>query len=132
MIQTKTEEQIQFFLDRITYKPGWVIEIVTAPVTQQRNEYDSIPIRVCFPVKDVLTGKDTTLSFIGAIAPSFITPITDDYIRYCIENLIRQAEDHEFQEWFKFDGVCVYNPHPELKEEKLNDSNRRYPGPLRQ
>jgi hypothetical protein len=45
-----------------------------------------------------------------------------DILGYVIGGLIRGAELHEMDEWFKFDGQCIADPHPEIKNEVLSDN----------
>lgn len=111
------EACIQAMLDRITYKPGWKLEIVHDPLRRPRKQWESIPIRCMFPVKDVDTGCDIILCFMGSIYPESTEEHSDKYLLHAIESLIRNAEDHEFKEWFKVDGFCLYDPHPGIPGE---------------
>lgn len=37
------------------------------------------------------------------------------YFDIAVEGLIHDFEAHETAEWFKFDGKCVHEPHPDIK-----------------
>jgi hypothetical protein len=42
-----------------------------------------------------------------------------EFMRY----LFRKLENHEVDEWFKYDGECVTDPHPEFKYGDLGDDS---------
>lgn len=117
MIRTKTEERLQYFIDHITYKSGCTIII---PVSyRERTRESGIPVLLTFKTKDIETGKEIHLMMQESFYYSHLVDVPDKYFIEWIANFIRKFEEHEFREWFKVDGFCVYEPHPELKEATL-------------
>lgn len=132
MIQTKTEERLQYFIDHITYKPEWKIEI-PHPL-RDRREWHGIPVLLKFKTTDIDTGEEIQLAMQELFHYSHLVDVPDKYFIEWIANFIRKFEEHEFREWFKVDGFCVYDPHPEFKEstlwsaghgERENDGNEK-------
>lgn len=108
--------RVREILSHVTYKPGWKIEAYRERVFQ---EYFRIMITVSCAAKDVTNpaGEPILLTFTSSLDQESIAAMKDeDILRYFIYKAIWQMEEHEFKEWFKFNGQHVYDPHPELKE----------------
>lgn len=73
---------------------------------------------VTFRTKDINTEQEILLSMQDQFH-SWNNSEADKYLIEWLANLIRKFEEHEFREWFKVDGFCVYEPHPEFKEATL-------------
>lgn len=112
---TKGEQRIQAILDRMTYKPGWKITI-SRPTDSIHNFWEPITLYARYPTTDVLTGETIMLSFVRSIDVDSAEKYPEDKLINLIAYFIKSFEMHEFDEWFKIDGVCVHEPHPELKE----------------
>lgn len=96
-----TFEQAQEILARITYKPGWKIELVDFgfvkvsirhKATDANDPNRTIDIRFEQGVELIHTDEKRLV----------------DWIFICV----RAAEIHEIEEWFKIDGHCFRDPHP--------------------
>lgn len=93
-------------LSRITYKPGWKIELL-------EQWPDRISVRIELSVLDS-GDRRTTIR----VARSRYLP--DGFLRWCTEtelidqirNAVSDMEAHERDEWFQVDGKPIYDPHP--------------------
>jgi hypothetical protein len=102
-------EQAINVCDRITYKPSWKLEA-------RQMKFDSgtaiLKVRVSFMSPCAVTGK----SEIQVCATHTFHDVELDYMdvrSWCNKLLwvFRQAEEHELREFFKLDGVAIYDPH---------------------
>lgn len=114
-------DRIRGILSRITYKPGWKIEAMRheyhEPSAHQFGDWNRVYLRVSVSVKDSDTGHAVMLNRFTSLMDIDLEHIDDEQvIRYFIHRAIWQMEEHEYHEWFKVDGVHVFDPHPELKE----------------
>lgn len=112
---TKGERRIQDILDRMTYKPGWKITISRPEDCGVQNYWEPITLHARYPTIDITTGKPITLSLVRSIPLESAETVPEDALIDLIGYIIKNFEMHEFDEWFKIDGVCVRDPHPELK-----------------
>jgi hypothetical protein len=128
------------FLKRITYKPGWKIKIVehhdaigTFDVRVIYDGYESKNAAfdpICFEERQVTKAREVWSRSIGKSVRhenKFCFRRTfcrydlehmrpEDIIRYVIGDTIKQAEMYEFERWFKFDGVPIFEHREELKD----------------
>lgn len=112
-----TEKRIQELLDRITYKPGWKLTVALPYWNGNRTtQYDPISISGTFSTVDVDTGMQIMLQLYYRIGP-FYDDEKDGTLIQCIGYAIKHFEEHEFKEWFKIDGMCIYDPHSEEKRQ---------------
>ena len=103
-------QRAQAFVARLSYKPGSRIEV---------RDYEDQGLWV------VLTVDQPNLSGSGTTSISTRRPLSLDergdhpeaWILSRVMAAIRELELHEVCEWFKCDGVCVEDPHPELRKE---------------
>jgi hypothetical protein len=66
---------------------------------------------------DIVTREDIHLAQSMNIDAWTLEAMNDsDVIAYLIGDLIRKTELHEMEEWFKYKGEHVRDPHPELKK----------------
>ena len=120
MFLNPTEQLIKPLLDKITYKPGWTLSLISTYADQYRrkSDYEPATIYCTFITKDVDTGREIKLNLQHSIGPFMREDNGDRQLIDIIARVVRQFEDHEFKEWFKVDGFCVFDPHPEEKERK--------------
>ena len=103
-------EQIQEELSQYKYKPGTTLSI---------NTYDPEGYKLVISgyVPDTETGVSHEIRWTEVIKheelldSEFFTVGFPKHLR----ELILRLEIHEFQEWFQYNGKCVYDPHPELQ-----------------
>lgn len=105
-------------LRRITYKPTWRFHIEAEPETMYRPWYVHVHLYYSLPSIDdpMVDSQLTTQQTFTANALADVVRYGEDAIVERVAySLIRRAELHEMDEWLKLDGVCVRDPHPELK-----------------
>jgi hypothetical protein len=109
-------ERVKNLVGRITYKPGWKMVVSR---TRTQNEYPSrydlpaVWITVTLPAIDV---NDPEHKIILSNQKCFwqytLETMKDEQIlEYCVVNLLLDTEKHELDEWFKFDGIQIFDPH---------------------
>lgn len=107
-------DRINKILSRIKYKPGFKIKAMQA--------YYDIEIRFYqYGIPNALKPEEESSQ--PLISTMIITEECIDRVKN-LESLIIERvrhqiitmELHEVDEWFKFDDVCVNNPHPEFKQ----------------
>lgn len=107
----------QSLIDRITYKPEWKLRLTAEAKSVNRPwqinvhlDYKVANLDGSYETVDLTTCTTfTERSLIEVL-------VSGDFVRYIAMNLIRRAELHEIDEWFKLDGVCVTDPHPEHRQ----------------
>jgi hypothetical protein len=116
-------ERVQGILKRITYKPGWKIKASRLEDGLRPSvvfvDWNRVTLVVTFKAPDIddYTKTPILLSGIRSMSDFDLEHLSDEQILdYFVRRAIWEAEDHEFKEWFKYDGICVFDPHPELKE----------------
>lgn len=114
-------ERVRGLLERVTYKPGWYIEAIRQDYithsVYQFGDWNSVCIRVSMSVKDSETGETVMLNRFNSLMDYDLERLDDaEVIKYFIHRAIWEMEEHEYHEWFKFDGIHVFDPHPELKD----------------
>lgn len=93
--------EAQEILDRITYKPGWKIQMTNFGVPRLEIEYATI---------DALNpNRSTRVTFQKAIELHYLN---QKGFLFFVRLSIEQAEEHETREWLKFNGRCLTDPHP--------------------
>lgn len=123
-VMTNQLERVRNLLKKVTYKPGWRFDARTEPVLNYDPHYfyQEVQVFVSCLVPDTETGKDTKLVVHRRFSNCTLRDMKDSQIiSYCISSLIREAEMHEMDEWFKFDGSHVVEPHPENNSKKVLD-----------
>ena len=103
------EQRMRGILAKITYKPTWTFELM--------NKSDSyLTLYVRWRVPDVMR-PDQIVELVKVVVLDTLSlvRITDDeVVRHHITAAIRDAEMHEMNEWFCFEGKHVRDPHPKL------------------
>jgi hypothetical protein len=116
-------ESVERTVSRFTYKPGCRF------VVGQR--YEGIDISLHAKVPDALNPKTVIPVHIWRTLDRWqCLRFTDAEVKFTVQSLVREFELHEIDEWLKFDGEHVRDPHPELggsdgKEEKQEESAQR-------
>lgn len=104
------EERLRSIIADVQYKPGWTFEVT-------RNEHDYMTLWCKWQVPDVETKRMIDLRFTMVINCWQMEQMkTEDVVNYYVSGLLRNAELHEMDEWFKYKGEHVRDPHPELKK----------------
>jgi hypothetical protein len=105
---------LQGILKKITYKEGWEFRAQRSP------GWEAVEVSISYLNKDA-TGKTPGENYLAlriAIPMYELSHMShpEKYLMHRIFEGIRQAEMHEIDEWLKFDGVHVNDPHPERKK----------------
>lgn len=101
-------ERLRRIVGSVTYKPGWEFTV--------DSKGETIYVLASWPATDVESGEETKLhNSFGINAMQMEQMKDDDVVKHCITQLIRSSELHEMDEWFRYKGEHVRDPHPEQK-----------------
>lgn len=112
-------ERVRMLLERLTYKPGWELWAEMGDETAERArprwpDRKYVTMGLYFKAQDAGgPGEVVVLGQKKVLAVEALHQMNEEMVTREIMELIRQAEWHETCEWFKLDGACVTNPHPE-------------------
>lgn len=118
-------EKFEFFCKKLTYKPGWKLEVKKANVPGM-PDYNGITLTIIFRVPSADKGghptEDLAFYYNWPAAYFHFVDKSDDrlntYVFDLIIQKIRYVEEHELKEWLKFEGMRIYDPHPEREDFK--------------
>lgn len=98
-----TKDEIQLILNCIEYKPGWNLRLL--------DKGDGYLVQVTFLAKDIHTQEDE----MQYCRKYYVSPHScrSEIIRG-VHQAIQQAELHEMNETFKYNGVAIFDPHTDL------------------
>jgi len=105
----KAHEVIEI-LSKITYKPGYVLKV------HQSNGLVTFNVRLETLDADLAHDPMGTKHMIALNFVSAFNPLEYDVAEHLVQDvkeLIRNFEIHEMNEWLKYDGTLVTQPHPE-------------------
>lgn len=113
-------DKLQDMLMHITYKPGWeiVAEWGKTSFIGGKDKYGrDIMLRISYKTPDVITpDRQVKIGRVRRIDVWMLAHTEEEHLEEAlyreIEYLIREAEEHEFREWLRFDGIPVRDPHP--------------------
>jgi hypothetical protein len=119
--------QLENFFRVFTYKPGWSFKVERRyrPEGWEPKGYEEISVAIYaefpdvhHPERMVPVGKHYIFpeSALHTYAPELI-------MMKIIHNWIRDLEFHEIDEWFRVDGVAVYDPHKAESEPSRQKRN---------
>lgn len=104
-----TAEQIIDVISRIEYKPDWRIETYR-DTTYGGHAFDSVLLRIKFKALDSVRKVEEADVVIALDIKSYMFREPKDVVWF-VKNAITEAEMHERDEWLRFDGVLVDDPH---------------------
>lgn len=131
-------ERVQKLIARITYKPKYVItcspretgvEIRIRAAVPEANGRGYIPPsgwhedvysafydgrRLYNPVIEGLSEGECFIDFWRVIEYAELDRFDDAFVVEIIMHYVEELEIHELREFFRLDGKCVVDPHPEL------------------
>lgn len=123
---------IQEIIDKVSYKPNVRFAlsfgsdgIITIKITRPVEDATKIPDRPSVIVMShrVEYGPQTALC---CFSLDNLIKITKEQlisvVKYELFEGIRNMELHEMDEWLRYEGKYVNDPHPELKREKIKTS----------
>jgi hypothetical protein len=98
-------KRLEAMLARVTYKPGWRLEIRPSPAQGVQ--------KALYVVAEIANSwRPEEDGYFGRSAP--IPPSLDKaaFYRFVFEEVL-EMERHEAREWFRVDGVPPFDPHRE-------------------
>lgn len=114
-------QRVKRLLDKVTYKPGWTLNAGAIPAGEDdpldTGDYGDIVLNVTMVADDAIWDRKKVTVYFQKIIDMGALRRMDDrkVLDYFIFGAIKELEEHECNEWFKFDGICVRDPHPEQK-----------------
>jgi hypothetical protein len=112
-------QQLREELKLYSYKPGCVLEAVP-------GYGDAVVLRVEAKTTCALTGEAVVLR--QESAQEDIEHWKKDDVRLAVRALVLRMEEHEVDEWLRYRGVPVVDPHPQRNAQP--DGSRAGPAPL--
>lgn len=108
----KPLELLQLELSLYTYRPGWEFELIP-----MANMQDTLALHITARVPAVDPPHQVIpIEFTLAITNiESLLKHPKDYLFHALKSAIYRLESHEFDEWFKYRGKHVTDPHPERK-----------------
>ena len=123
-------QRVRDILSHVTYKPGWKITADYQGFNWDNgihaNSWKRVEIMVSFKGPDAYdpSGKETQICRTDSLQECDIERMNDkEVVTYFICRAIRELEELEFREWFRFDGAFVFEPHPEIKKNDLHPAS---------
>jgi hypothetical protein len=98
------QKQINEFLKRVTYKPGWNFSVDVHPT----GDFIFVINR---EAEDAYDPSKTVTLHSTQIVPVESLYYSEETWFGTIKQLILDTEFHELDEWLKFDGQMCHNPH---------------------
>lgn len=97
--------EIKEIADQISYKPGWGLIFGYDGTTESGRYYLQVEntLGVC-----AVTGKPDPWKGRKQHLSPWMT--RQEIVGICF-SLIKDAEEHEMREWFRYKGRSIYNPH---------------------
>jgi len=103
-----TFKELQLIVDQISYKPKYFLDARLA------LEYDAVEIRLSYPALNVENpSENIILRSKDIILGEALKHLEEEDLLKQVYCLFRTAELHELDEWFKFNGKRLKEPHKE-------------------
>jgi hypothetical protein len=114
MMRYSSEAQfrrLQDIVRKIHYKPHCKLDV------HRISDYFVVNIVVVMIVPDINSPeRRTVIQFASTVDLEFMEQMTDfEVVERYVSRAILEAELHEMDEWLKFEGRCVKEPHPEAQ-----------------
>lgn len=98
-----TQEQLLNFTKRISYdRPNRKLSF-------EKSNSESVNVKLEFRTADFKTGQEVIITHSHLYFPEHV--VYEEHFLYLVRQQIERAEVHEAQEFFKFDGKLVADPH---------------------
>ena len=100
------------FLGKFTYKPGYKLQFWLDGERKPWSE-NSIVMNMVIPVPDSVGSdqKPITIVFTQAIDARAMVHGGPDFVGNRLKDFILQWERHEMDEWFRYEGKMLNDPH---------------------
>lgn len=115
-MSTRLLLEVQNILNRIAYKPTWKLSASAPAEVIWEAWYVTIHLYYEAPSVDD-PGAIAKLAISMKVYKDELAKMlaSKDFVNWIVVALIKRAELHEMDEWLKFDGAHVTDPHPELR-----------------
>jgi hypothetical protein len=104
-----TLDEMLSIIDEIAYKPGWMVELLTEPGT--RRPYIQISVDERSDSSLCSLARDGTRAPWKSGKRYLSFHMCRQEIVGAVFGLIKDAEEHEMREWFRYRGASIFNPH---------------------
>lgn len=102
--------QANSLLEQFTYKPGWRFKFVEG--RHSAGFFDDIPwLHVTFNAPDATGAKPGLIEMHGRFEFMLSRFADSETFWRALDNRVRQIENHEIDEWFRINRVCLNEPH---------------------
>lgn len=106
-------------LERFRYKPGWKLEVIpTSMFAESAINACSIGMTFRAPNAESWNQDESNIIVLGrrvTISWDELHECTEEELVRTIGDQVKLFEMHEVDEWLRFDGVRLNDPHPELR-----------------
>jgi hypothetical protein len=107
-------DEVEATLARITYKGKYRFTLERSNIHELWGKNDHIRyLAIGLWVKDV--ENPAKESFITSSMMVQLDGLTHDLLLHQLFNAVLSLESHEVEEWLRYDGIPIVNPHPEVK-----------------
>lgn len=100
------------FLGKFTYKPGYKLQFWVDSERKLKRD-QSIVMNMVIPVPDSTRAdhKEVSIVFTQGVALEHILRGGPDFLGQLVKDFILKWERHEMDEWFRYEGRMLENPH---------------------
>lgn len=103
-------KELEEEIAKYSYKPGSEFKLITP------DEYfKDIVIALVMSVQDVNTLNSIQIKNSRRISIEELYQMDSFRVLDILRDLVVDLEQHERHEWFRYQGICVTNPHPQIK-----------------
>lgn len=100
-------QEVRNILNDITYKPNF------APITFVFSQGGTYLLQMSCKVQNADGKSDTMIVYSSyGISPGMVTSMDIELLMELVKSMIHDFERHETDEWLKYRGECVTDPHP--------------------
>jgi hypothetical protein len=110
----RVERRLSALLARIRYKKGWDFSVSAMYGSDGQESPRTLILHATHSEPDVNNpAKTVALVMNQCLDTEEMNSLSDRQFVEWIFKVVSEAELHEVKEWFKFNGECVENPHPQ-------------------
>ncbi len=103
-----TYDQAEYIIKAFTYKPGW--QFIASPMP---SIVEGIDLRLII-ISQTIDARPEHNGNVAQVQMFFdltISHMTEEMIIEHVQNIIKGLELHEMDEWLRYDGELVVDPH---------------------
>jgi hypothetical protein len=107
-------DEVEATLAKVTYKGKYKFTLERSTIHELWGKNDHIRyLAIALWVKDVEDHNKE--SFITSSVVVEMDGLTHELLMHKLFNAVLSLEMHEVEEWLRYDGIPIVNPHPEVK-----------------